>query len=84
MFIGGGYISFEFASIALAAGREVHIIHHNSEPLKKFDSDFVAALVTHMKEEGIHFHFDTDITKVENKGKNCIFMAKMDFHYRQI
>lgn len=70
VFIGGGYISFEFASIALAAGREVHIIHHNSEPLKKFDPDFVAALVSNMKEEGVHFHFDIDITKiVKNNGK---------------
>ncbi|EDO0500798.1 FAD-binding protein [Listeria monocytogenes] len=79
VFIGGGYISFEFASIALAAGREVHIIHHNSEPLKKFDPDFVAALVSNMKEEGIHFHFDTDITKVENKGEKLHIHGKDGF-----
>ncbi|AIS62667.1 dihydrolipoyl dehydrogenase family protein [Listeria ivanovii] len=66
-FIGGGYISFEFASIVLAAGKEVHIIHHNSQPLKKFDPDFVAALVSLMEEEGVHFHFDTAISKIEKK-----------------
>ncbi|EOW8179109.1 NAD(P)/FAD-dependent oxidoreductase [Listeria monocytogenes] len=79
VFIGGGYISFEFASIALAAGRDVHIIHHNSEPLKKFDPDFVAALVANIKDEGIHFHFDTDITKIENDGGKLHIKGKDSF-----
>ncbi|HBM4072596.1 TPA: NAD(P)/FAD-dependent oxidoreductase [Listeria innocua] len=79
VFIGGGYISFEFASIALAAGRDVHIIHHNSEPLKKFDPDFVAALVATLKEEGIHFHFDTDITKISKNGEKLHIEGKNGF-----
>ncbi|EAE8346801.1 NAD(P)/FAD-dependent oxidoreductase [Listeria monocytogenes] len=79
VFIGAGYISFEFASIALAAGREVHIIHHNSEPLKKFDPDFVAELVANMKEEGVHFHFDTDITKIENDSGKLHIQGKDGF-----
>lgn len=79
VFIGGGYISFEFASIALAAGRDVHIIHHNSEPLKKFDPDFVAALVSTLKEEGIHFHFDTDITKINKNGEKLHIEGKNGF-----
>ncbi|HCJ4361830.1 TPA: NAD(P)/FAD-dependent oxidoreductase, partial [Listeria innocua] len=73
------YISFEFASIALAAGRDVHIIHHNSEPLKKFDPDFVAALVATLKEEGIHFHFDTDITKINKNGEKLHIEGKNGF-----
>lgn len=79
VFIGGGYISFEFASIALAAGRDVHIIHHNSEPLKKFNPDFVAALVATLKEEGIHFHFDTDITKINKNGEKLHIEGKNGF-----
>ncbi|MDT0013138.1 dihydrolipoyl dehydrogenase family protein [Listeria cossartiae] len=79
VFIGGGYISFEFASIVQAAGSEVHIIHHNSEPLKKFDPDFVAALVANMKEEGIHFHFDTDITKIIKKGEKLQIQGENGF-----
>ncbi|EIR6840155.1 NAD(P)/FAD-dependent oxidoreductase [Listeria innocua] len=79
VFIGGGYISFEFALIALAAGRDVHIIHHNSEPLKKFDPDFVAALVATLKEEGIHFHFDTDITKINKNGEKLHIEGKNGF-----
>lgn len=81
-FIGGGYISFEFASIALAAGKEVHIIHHNSKPLKKFDPDFVAALVSLMKEEGVHFHFDTDISKVEKKADTLEISGPNSFSLR--
>ncbi|MBC1997029.1 NAD(P)/FAD-dependent oxidoreductase [Listeria marthii] len=79
VFIGGGYISFEFASIVQATGREVHVIHHNSVPLKKFDPDFVAALVSSMKEEGVHFHFDTDITKIEKNGEKLHLQGKNGF-----
>ncbi|EFR87739.1 pyridine nucleotide-disulfide oxidoreductase family protein [Listeria marthii FSL S4-120] len=79
VFIGGGYISFEFASIVQATGREVHVIHHNSAPLKKFDPDFVAALVSSMKEEGVHFHFDTDITKIEKNGEKLHLQGKNGF-----
>ncbi|MDT0016715.1 NAD(P)/FAD-dependent oxidoreductase [Listeria swaminathanii] len=79
VFIGGGYISFEFASIVQATGREVHVIHHNSTPLKKFDPDFVAALVSSMKEEGVHFHFDTDITKIEKNGEKLHLQGKNGF-----
>ena len=64
-FIGAGYIAFELAVIASAAGSEVHIIHHNDRPLKEFDQDLVADLVEHMKEDGIQFHFNVDTKAVE-------------------
>lgn len=65
VFIGAGYISFELAVIANAAGSEVHIIHHNDRPLKEFDQELVSSLVEHMKSEGIQFHFNVDTTAVE-------------------
>src|SRR4029077_7742380 len=45
VFIGGGYISFEFAHIAIRAGSEVTILHRGDRPLEKFDPDLVAQLV---------------------------------------
>ncbi|WP_099221228.1 dihydrolipoyl dehydrogenase family protein [Listeria costaricensis] len=63
-FIGGGYIAFEFAAIARAAGSEVAIVHHNQQPLKGFDPDHVALLVEKLQEEGVTFHFDTEVTKI--------------------
>lgn len=64
-FIGAGYIAFELAVIANAAGSEVHIIHHNDRPLKEFDSELVDSLVSHLKNDGIQFHFNIDTQKIE-------------------
>lgn len=65
VFIGAGYIAFELAVIANAAGSEVHIIHHNDRPLKEFDQELVTDLVEHMKSAGIEFHFNVDTKAVE-------------------
>lgn len=43
LFVGGGYISFEFAHIAARAGAEVRIVHR-SRPLKGFDATSAAQL----------------------------------------
>ena len=64
-FIGAGYIAFELAVIASAAGSEVHIIHHNDRPLKEFDQELVTALVEHMKSEGVHFHFNVNTKAID-------------------
>ena len=45
LFVGGGYISFEFAHIAARAGSEVTIIDRGARPLKAFDPDLVDKLV---------------------------------------
>ena len=64
-FIGAGYIAFELAVIASAAGSEVHIIHHNDRPLKEFDQELVNDLVEHMKADGIQFHLNVNTKSVE-------------------
>ncbi len=53
VFIGGGYISFEFAHLAARYGRDVTIIHRGAEVLKNFDPDLVALLVKASEELGI-------------------------------
>ena len=45
VFVGGGYISFEFAHIAARAGAKVTIIHRGKQPLEHFDPDLVNRLV---------------------------------------
>ncbi len=37
VFVGGGYIAFEFAHIAARAGAQVQVLHRGSRPLEKFD-----------------------------------------------
>lgn len=64
-FIGAGYIAFELATIANAAGAEVHVIQHNDQPLKGFDKELAMNLADHLKNKGITFHFNVDVAKVE-------------------
>ncbi|EDY83985.1 Pyridine nucleotide-disulphide oxidoreductase domain protein [Verrucomicrobiia bacterium DG1235] len=55
VFIGGGYISFEFATVAAQAGSEVTILHRSSQPLKAFDPEAVATLLQATAASGIRF-----------------------------
>jgi len=75
-FIGGGYISFEFAHIAAEAGAEVHLIHNNDKPLKNFDPDLVEALVDSMRKLGIIFHLNTKTEKITQSGDLFVLEAK--------
>jgi glutathione reductase (NADPH) len=43
-FIGGGYISMEFATVAAAAGAEVTVLQRGDRVMDRFDPDLVAEL----------------------------------------
>lgn len=64
VFIGGGFISFEFAHIAARAGAECTIIDRGSRPLREFDPDLVELLVTRSEEAGIRVLRNTTVTGV--------------------
>ncbi len=53
LFIGGGYISLEFAHVATRAGSEVTILHRSERPLKAFDADIVDTIVEASEAAGI-------------------------------
>jgi len=53
LFIGGGYISFEFAHIAARAGARVTILHRGQRPLERFDPDLVDRLVIRTRDLGV-------------------------------
>ena len=67
VFIGGGYIAFEFAHMAVRYGNKATIIHRGSRPLENFDSFIVEQLVKATKELDIELVLDTDVTAVEKK-----------------
>lgn len=66
-FIGGGYISIEFASIASKFGSEVHVIVHSDKILKAFHQPHVKMLIDKLEDENVTFHFNEDTEKVEEK-----------------
>ena len=53
LFVGGGYISFEFAHIARRAGSEIVIIDRGTRQLEQFDPDLVDMLAARSREIGI-------------------------------
>ena len=52
VFVGGGYISFEFAHIATRAGAKATILHRGTRPLKNFDPYLVDILLQRTRELG--------------------------------
>ncbi len=65
IFVGGGYISVEFANIARSSGSEATIIQHSGRILKNFDPYTVDALWKSMERKGIRILADSEITGIE-------------------
>lgn len=66
-FIGGGFISFEFAHFAARLGssrNQIHILLRSTQPLKSFDSEMVDLLTAASSEEGIKLHKETQIESI--------------------
>jgi glutathione reductase (NADPH) len=68
VFVGGGYISFEFAHVAARASTEVTILHRGARPLEGFDPGLVELLVRRTRELGIRVELDVDVLGVEGGG----------------
>lgn len=64
-FLGGGYISIEFASIAAKMGSEVSVIGHSDTVLKQYHQPYVQKLVKKLEGEGVTFHLNIDVNKLE-------------------
>ncbi len=90
-FIGGGYISFEFAHVAARAGAEARILHRSRRPLKGFDPDLVDQLVRATQDIGIDVQLNAQVTAIERgtgeyitrasvDGSECSFEADMVVH----
>jgi len=65
LFVGGGFVSFEFAHLAARAGTSTVIVDRGERPLKNFDPDLVDLLVDRSSAVGIDLRRGTSITAVE-------------------
>jgi glutathione reductase (NADPH) len=75
LFIGGGYIAFEFAHVAALAGSQVTVLHRGPRPLALFDPDLVDQLVERTRELGIDLHLETEATAIEKSSAQLIVRA---------
>ncbi|SFB88950.1 glutathione reductase (NADPH) [Alkalibacterium subtropicum] len=81
-FIGAGYIAFEFAAIASAAGAKVHVIQYNSTPLKEYDQTFVKEVMDQLEDKGITFHLDTNVTEISKDADGYLLTGDNNFSLR--
>jgi glutathione reductase (NADPH) len=72
LFVGGGFISFEFAHIAARAGSQPVILDRGPRPLKAFDPDLVELLISRGADAGIELWRSTTITAMEKSGTSYL------------
>jgi glutathione reductase (NADPH) len=72
VFVGGGYIAFEFAHVAARAGAQVQVLHRGSRPLEQFDPDLVALLVQTTRELGVEVSVNRAVTAIERQNDRLL------------
>src|ERR1700720_1314732 len=75
LFIGGGYIAFEFAHVAARAGSQVTVLHRGPRPLALFDPDLVDQPVERTRELGVDVQLGTEAIGIERSSAHFIVRA---------
>lgn len=83
LFVGAGFISFEFAHIAARAGAEVVIIDRGTRPLDPFDPDLVDRLVAHSAALGVAIHLRTRLASIGKTPDGYIVAGTTDGQERR-
>lgn len=78
LFIGGGFISFEFGHIAARAGSEVCIIDRGERPLKGFDADLVERLVARGEEVSVKLRRCTSLKSIKKDREDFLVTVETD------
>lgn len=78
-FIGGGFISFEFAHFAARLGSskgEIHILEAGDRVLSSFDGDMVRQLVQASEVEGIRTHTNITVVSIKKDGSSYTIVSE--------
>jgi len=78
VFIGGGYVSMEFAHVAARAGAQVTVLHRQARPLQDFDPDMVELLVKKTRAIGIDLRLLTGVTAIEKRNNGLVVSARQE------
>jgi glutathione reductase (NADPH) len=69
IFVGGGYISFEFSHVATLAGAKVTILHRGERPLEQFEPELTDLLLKRSRDLGIGIELGISVTNIEKIGR---------------
>lgn len=72
IFVGGGYIAFEFTHVSARAGAQVTVLHRGNHPLEGFDPDLVDKLAEATRKLGVDLRLGTTVEAIEKKGNQLI------------
>lgn len=74
VFIGGGYVSFEFAHMAATGGAQVTIVHRSRQVLGGFDPQLADMLAQGYRDAGIDVRTNAPVAAVEAEGDERVVM----------
>lgn len=77
VFVGGGYISFEFAHIAARAGAKVTILHRGKQSLEHFDPDLVNRLIQRSRDIGIDVRLQAAVKSIDKSSSLSLSSSSM-------
>ncbi|MFQ5803959.1 MAG: dihydrolipoyl dehydrogenase family protein [Candidatus Methylomirabilales bacterium] len=64
VFVGGGYISMEFANVSVRAGAKVTVLHRGPRPLHGFDPDLADKVAESARASGIDLRLETQVERI--------------------
>ncbi len=76
VFLGGGFVSMEFAHIVARAGSSAIVLERGTRPLKGFDPDLVDLLVKRSQMVGIEMHSNTVASGVKKSASGFVVVAQ--------
>lgn len=76
VFIGGGYISFEFAHMAARAGSEATILHRSAQVLKGYEPELADVIVAASRDAGIAVHTGQAVAGVQRRGEDLVVLTE--------
>lgn len=76
-FIGGGYISMEFAHVSLRTDRDVTVLHRGRRLLEGFDPDLVEQLSQKTQHLGVKINLQAEVQAVERSEVGLRVHAKV-------
>lgn len=68
VFVGGGFVSMEFAHVAFRAGAEATVLQRGDHILKGFDPNLADRLTEISRELGIDVRLNTEVAEVDQNG----------------
>ena len=78
LFVGGGFIAFEFAHIAARFGVKATIVHRDERPLKNFDTDLVKLLIKASEELGIRIILNAEVKSISKEYNRFVVHAEQN------